>query len=161
MLHEDQSQVENRLEKERVCLESRLTSIRNRMDSAYVDKLDGKIPEDFWERKMTEWKTEEQQVKFGMDGLASSENTDRALDAQKVFELANKAYSLYFSQNSTEKANLLRMMCSNFSVDAVSVMPAYRYPFNLIFERAKLEEWSALVDDFRTFGCENPIQTQV
>lgn len=54
MLHEDQSPVENRLEKERVRLKSRLTSIRNRMDSAYVDKLDGKTPENFWERKMTE-----------------------------------------------------------------------------------------------------------
>jgi hypothetical protein len=51
MLHEDQSQVENRSEKERARLESRLTSIRNRMDAAYVDKLDGKIPEDFRERR--------------------------------------------------------------------------------------------------------------
>ncbi len=66
-----------------VRLESRLTSIRNRMDSAYVDKLDGKIPEDFWERKMTEWRTEEQQVKSAMVGLASTENTDRALNASK------------------------------------------------------------------------------
>ena len=95
---------------------------------------------------MTEWRTEEQQVKFAMDGLASSENTDRALDAQRVFELANKAYLLYFSQDSAEKAKLLRMMCSNFSVDAVSATPAYRYPFNLIFERAKLEEWSGRLD---------------
>jgi site-specific DNA recombinase len=142
MLHEEQSQVENRLGKERVRLESRLTSIRNRMDSAYVDKLDGKIAEDFWERKMTEWRTEEQQVKLALDGLASSENTDRALDAQRVFELANKAYLLYVSQDSTENAKLLRMMCSNFSVDAVSATPTYRYPFDMIFKRAELEEWS-------------------
>jgi hypothetical protein len=71
---------------------------------------------------------------------------NRALDAQKVFELANKAYSLYFSQDSTERAKLLRMMCSNFSVDAVSGTPAYRYPFNLIFKRAELEEWSGRLD---------------
>jgi site-specific DNA recombinase len=145
-LREDQNKAENRLEKERARLESRLTSIRNRMDSAYIDKLDGKIPVDFWERKMTEWRAEEQQVKLALDGLANSENTDRALDAQRVFELANKAYLLYFSQDSTEKAKLLRMMCSNFSVDAVSATPAYRYPFNLIFERAKLEEWSGRED---------------
>jgi hypothetical protein len=116
------------------------------MDSAYIDKLDGEIPEDFWERKRTEWRTEEEQVKLAIDGLASTESTDRALDAQRVFELANKAYLLYFSQDFTEKAKLLRMMCSNFSVDAVSTTPAYRYPFNLIFERAKLEEWSGRED---------------
>ena len=116
------------------------------MDAAYADKLDGKIPEDFWDRKMTEWRTEEQQVKMAIAGLASAETGDRALDAQKVFELANKAYCLYFSQDSTERAKLLKLMCSNFSVDAVSVTPAYRYPFNLIFERAKLEKWSGRED---------------
>jgi len=132
-LREDQNQAESRLEKERARLESRRTSIRNRMDVAYVDKLDGKIPEDFWERKMTEWRTEEQRVKLAMDGLASTQSADRALDAQRVFELANKAYLLYLSQDFTEKAKLLRMMCSNFSVDAVSATPTYRYPFDMIF----------------------------
>ena len=105
-LHEDQNQADNRLEDERVRLTSRLTAIRNRMDAAYGDKLDGKIPEDFWERKMTEWRTEEKQVKLALDGLASSENTDRALDAQRVFELSNKAYLLCLSQDSAEKAKL-------------------------------------------------------
>ena len=57
----------------------------------------------------------------------------RALDAQRVFELANKAYLLYLSQDFTEKAKLLRMMCSNFLVDAVSATPTYRYPFDMIF----------------------------
>lgn len=36
-------------------------------DATYVDKLDGKIPEDFWERKMNEWWTEEQQAKLAID----------------------------------------------------------------------------------------------
>jgi hypothetical protein len=31
---------------ERTRLESRLTAIRNRMEAAYIDKLDGKITED-------------------------------------------------------------------------------------------------------------------
>ena len=145
-LREDRKHEESKLSAERSRLDSRLTLIRNRMDAAYADKLDGKIPEDFWDRKMTEWRTEEQQVKMAIAGLASAETGDRALDAQKVFELANKAYCLYFSQDSTERAKLLKLMCSNFSVDAVSVTPAYRYPFNLIFERAKLEKWSGRED---------------
>jgi hypothetical protein len=36
---------------ERSRLEGRLTAVRNRIDAAYVDKLDGKISEEFWERK--------------------------------------------------------------------------------------------------------------
>ena len=37
-------------------LQSSLTSIQHRMDASYTDKLDGKIAEDFWERKMNEWR---------------------------------------------------------------------------------------------------------
>ena len=33
---------------------------------------------------------------------------------------------------------------------------AYRTPFDLIFERAKSENWSALADDFRTFLQDAP-----
>jgi hypothetical protein len=44
--------------------EGRLTVIRNRLDGAYADKLDAKIPEDFWERKMSDRRMEEQQLKW-------------------------------------------------------------------------------------------------
>ena len=100
---------------------------------------------------MSEWRMEEQQVQMAINGLANAETGDRVLDAQRVFELANKAHSLYISLNLVEKAKLLRMLCSNFSVDAVSITPTYRKPFDMIVKRTRLEEWSALVDDFRTF----------
>ena len=35
-------------------------------------------------------------------------------------------------------------------MDAASVYPTYRKPFDLIFQRAKNEEWRAQGDDFRT-----------
>jgi site-specific DNA recombinase len=145
-LREDQRQAVGKVSSERMRLEVRLTGIRNRMDAAYVDKLDRRIPEDFWERKMSEWRVEEQQVKMAIQGLSNAETGDRALDAQRIFELANSAYSLYVSQNSAEKAKLLRMLFSNCSVDAVSVTPTYRKPFDMIFKRARLEEWSGRRD---------------
>ena len=37
------------------------------------------------------------------------------------------------------------------ATDGVSLWPAYRRPFDLIFQHAKTEDWSALADDFRTF----------
>jgi hypothetical protein len=89
---------------------------------------------------------EEQQVKMAIQGLSSAETSDRALDAQRIFELANHAYSLYVSQDSVEKAKLLRMLFSNCSVDAVSVTPTYRKPFDTIVKRAHLEEWSGRLD---------------
>ncbi len=145
-IRDDQRRARGKVSTERTFLESRLTAIRNRMDKAYSDKLDGKIPEDFWQRQMTEWRMEEQQVNMAIQGLSSAETGDRALDAQKIFELANGAYLLYVSQNSVEKAKLLRMVVSNYSVDAVSVCPTYRKPFDMIAKRAQNEEWSGRLD---------------
>ncbi len=116
------------------------------MDSAYEDKLDGKITEDFWERKMADWRTEEQTVRMAIQGLKNAEKSDRALAAQEILELSNSAYSLYVSQNPVEKAKLLRMVFSNCCVDAVTVTPTYRKPFEMIFKRAQLEEWSGRLD---------------
>jgi hypothetical protein len=58
-LREDEKTAASRANAERSRLEARLTTIRNRMDKAYADKLDGTIPEDFWQRKMADWRMEE------------------------------------------------------------------------------------------------------
>ena len=146
MLREDQKQVAGKVNVERVRLESRMTAIRNRMDAAYVDKLDGKITEDFWQRKTSDWQMEEQQVKMAIRGLENADSGDRVLDAECAFELANSAYSLYVSQTPAEEAKLLRMLVSNCTVDVTSVTPAYRYPFDMIYKSAKVEKWSGRLD---------------
>ena len=95
---------------------------------------------------MNDWRMEEQQVRMAIDGIKNAETSDRAMDAEKIFEPANKAYSLYVSQDSTEKAKLLRMLFSNCSMDAVSATPVYRKPFDVIAKRVKNEEWSGRLD---------------
>jgi hypothetical protein len=59
-------------------------TIRHRLDQIYMDKLDGKISEDFWQRKTTEWQMEEQQVLMAMQGLEQA-SKDGLLSAKKVF----------------------------------------------------------------------------
>ncbi len=71
---------------------------------------------------------------------------DWLLDAKRLLELANKAYFLYLTRKSAEQAQLLRMMLLNCAIDGTSLYPTYREPFDLIFERAKNEEWSGRPD---------------
>ena len=97
-----------------------------------MDKLDGKISEEFWARKSAEWVAEEQEVLFAMQGLDNAK-PERIVDAVRTLELANKAHFLYVNQCPTEKAKLLKMVLSNCTVDAVSVFPSYKKPFDLIF----------------------------
>ena len=115
------------------------------MDRGYQDKLDGRIPEDFWERKMADWTTEERSIQDALNRL-NHPRGERLLTVQRTLELANKAYSLYLTRNPEEQAQLLKMVLLNCAVDGATVHPTYRKPFDLIFERAKNEDWSGRAD---------------
>ncbi len=126
-------------------LQQRLTAVRRHIDQAYLDKLDGKISEDFWRRKTSEWQQEEQQIQMAMQGLDQA-SADQLLNAKSALELANKAYFLYVTQTPAEQAKLLKLVLSNCKTDGISLFPTYRKPFDVIFERAKSKEWRARRD---------------
>ena len=136
----DKRQREDAAKTEQERLEQRLASVRRRLDQAYVDKLDGKIAEEFWERKSAEWQEEERRI-LSARRAVNTQPAERLLDAARILELANKAYSLYLRQGPPERSKLLRIVLSNCSIDAVNVYPAYRNPFDLIFKRTKSKEW--------------------
>jgi hypothetical protein len=71
---------------------------------------------------------------------------DRLLDAHGIIELAQHAHSMYVTQKPAEQADLLKKVLSNCSIEAVSLYPTYRKPFDLICQRVKNEEWSGRED---------------
>jgi site-specific DNA recombinase len=127
-------------------LKQRLSEIRERLDRAYEDKLDCKIDEAFWDRKSREYREQELHVQAQIEQLEKADLRHQALDAKRIFELANKACFLYLKQPSAEKGKLLKSVLLNCTTDGVSLTPTYRKPFNLIFQRAKNEEWSGRAD---------------
>jgi site-specific DNA recombinase len=141
----DRGQQEAMKGEQRNRLRSRLNSVRSRLDQSYMDKLDGKISEDFWTRKSDEWRTEEQRICGELLALEQLK-PERMLDGVKILELAHKAHFLYLKQTPEEQAKLLKIVVSNCSIDATSVYPTYRKPFDLIFTHGKNEGWRARRD---------------
>jgi site-specific DNA recombinase len=43
-------------------LQEQYNRLQSRIDAMYVDKLDGKIPAEFFERKATEWQADQEQA---------------------------------------------------------------------------------------------------
>jgi site-specific DNA recombinase len=127
-------------------LQQRLSTIRTRMDQIYEDKLDGNIDEEFWKRKQAEYREQERQLEASASTLNAPVTTKIVLTAERIFELANKAYSLYLTRNVAERGELLKSVLLNCTTDGVSLSPAYRKPFDLIFQRAKNQEWSGRAD---------------
>lgn len=145
-LRSDDANSKQKIEEQRQRLDVRLSAIQRRLEQIYLDKIYGKISEDFWLRKQNEWQRDEDKVKRALEALQNSGNRDFVPTAQRILELANKASFPYVSQTDAEKAKLLKMVVSNCTIDAVSVYPAYRKPFQMILERAKTKEWCARRD---------------
>jgi hypothetical protein len=84
--------------RERNALQSRLSAVRRRIDQAYQDKLDGKIPEDFWERKKTEWTRDERSTEDTLTRLEAPIK-DRLADDTKDFRTREQGlFSSYASE---------------------------------------------------------------
>ncbi len=142
----DRSSSEVMRQQELAAAQQRLAALRTRMDQAYEDKLDGRIAEEFWIRKANEWREQERTLEAKIERLSTPVTTQTVLTVQRILELANKAHFLYLTRNSAERGQLLRMVLLNCATDGVSLWPNYRKPFDLIFQRAKTEEWSGRED---------------
>ncbi len=145
-LEQDAAQKNKTASAERVRLERELKTLEARIDQAYSDKVDGLIPMDLWQRKNSEWQAEISRVKAQMATPVKEETASRIQDVRRIFELAESAYSLYVTRNPAEQADLLRNVLSNCSIDAVSLYPTYRKPFDMIVRRARNKEWSGRED---------------
>ena len=145
-LRQQQTQAQNHRVEELATLNRKLNELRRRQDAAYEDKLNGTITEEFWQRKQAEWQMEELRLKALITGTDQEDTEQHLLDVHRIFELAQTDHSLYLTRNPAEQANLLKLVLSNCSIDAVSLYPTYRKPFDLIAKRAKFNEWSGRED---------------
>ena len=145
-MERDHVDVGARVAQERARLTRELTALRTRMDAAYTDKLDGKISEEFWQRKQAEWSAEELRISAHLNSLKEPSKENTLADVRRVLELAQRAYSLYVTQEPAEQAELLRTVLLNCGIDGVSLYPTYRKPIDLIAKRVKTEEWSGRAD---------------
>ena len=139
-------QARSQVAQERVRLERELATLHSHMDAAYTDKLDGKIAEDFWQRKQTDWQAEEMRLRSRITGQEEDNAGERLLNIQRILELAQNAHSIYLTQKPAQQAELLKKVLLNCTIDAVSLYPTYRKPFDLIAKRAKFDEWSGRED---------------
>ena len=123
-----------------------LDTLHRRMDAAYMDKLNGTITEDFWQRIQADFQKDELRIKGQIAGLKETDQEARMPTVRRILELAQNAHSLYVMKNPTEQADLLRNVLLNCSIDAVSLYPTYRKPFDLIAGRVKNQKWSGRED---------------
>ena len=115
-------------------------AIRERMDAAYSDKLDGTISETRWlgfddrqSRRLDLVRREREELEAYREPSLDNIRT--------TFELLEHAPELYMRQSHQERARVLGTLVSNCSVTAENVVPVYREPFDAVAEGLRSGEW--------------------
>jgi hypothetical protein len=99
----------------------------------YVDKLDGKIGGDFYDRFAGEWREEQRRLQREIDRHQQAEESYMDEGVQ-ILELARNAQRLFARQEPRQKRRLLNFVLSNCSWEDGVVRATFRQPFDLLAE---------------------------
>lgn len=126
------SKDEQKYHKERIeTLSLQAKQLRERIDKIYIDKLDGKIDEEFWQSKHNEWTTQLVKIKSILN--SHDETHDKFIkEGVGIIELACKAYDKYLEQSGEEKAKLLKILLSNCWLKDGKIDYTYKKPFDIL-----------------------------
>ena len=121
-------------------LQNQYNLLQAKMEKAYEDKLDGAISDELWLKKSAQWEVEIERTRIQMERYEKA-NVSYYEEGLRILELCQKAHSLYVKQNPFEQRKLLDCVVSNCTIDAGTLSPTYRKPFDSIAKRVEMNDW--------------------
>ena len=116
-------------------LQAQYTRLQNRIDQMYIDKLDGRVTVDFFDRKSAEWREEQAEVRRSLKRHEAA-NHSYMEEGIALLELGNRAADLFEQQPASEKRRLLNFVVSNCSWANEELSVEFRQPFDMIADGA-------------------------
>ncbi len=107
--------------------------LEDRLHAMYLDKLDGRIDNAFYDRMSAQWRTEQTRLLREIERHGSAEESYME-DGIRLLELARNASRLFVKQPAHEKKRLLNLVLSNCEWDRGKLRAAFRQPFDLLAE---------------------------
>jgi len=123
-----------------------------RINAMYIDKLDGKIGGDFYDRFAGEWREEQLRLQREIDRHESTEQSYMDEGVQ-LLELARNAQRLFERQEPRQKRRLLNFLLSNCSWADGEMTATFRQPFDLLAETTAIaarQEAGAMANSGKT-----------
>jgi len=105
--------------------------LENRLRSMYIDKLDGKITQDFYEAQSSGWRKEQIELQRKIEQHQNA-NREYIENGVRLLELSQHAAILYKKQTMAEKRQILKCVHSNSSWKDGQLTTNYRKPFDLL-----------------------------
>lgn len=108
-------------------------ALTSRMDKLYIDKLDGKISDEDYERFYQKFKNEADDIDGKLANLQQAE-TSYYTTAKYILNLATKAYALFTGSEVEEKRQLIKLVLSNLRLDGEKLVYDAQKPFDVIMK---------------------------
>lgn len=121
-------------------IEKEIRVLQNRIDQAYLDKLDRKIDETFWQEQNKKWLTEKELLAAKVQGYQRP-NTAHLENAHFSIELAKRATGLFRSANVEQKRALVSLLVSNFFITAGNADLELKELYSLMRISSKTGNW--------------------
>jgi site-specific DNA recombinase len=109
--------------------------LQDRINTMYVDKLDGVVDTAFFEKMSNEWRDEQNRC---LREIERHQQADQSYmdEGVQLLELARNAQKLFEQQEPREKRRLLNFVLSNCTWEDGGVVATFRQPFDLLAETA-------------------------
>ncbi len=114
-------------------LQAEYRRLDERINAMYVDKLDGKIGGDFYDKFAGEWRKEQRRLQREIDRHQHAEESYMD-EGVKLLELAQRAQRLFERQEPRQKRRLLNFVLSNCSWTEGEMTATFRQPFDFLAE---------------------------
>ena len=114
-------------------LQGEYKKLETRMDGMYVDKLDGKISETFFEEKAGAWREEQRKILAKIETLQNASQS-YIEEGVQLLELAQNAGFLFMRQDAHEKRRLLNFLVSNCLWKDGMLTLKFKQPFDMLSE---------------------------
>jgi hypothetical protein len=108
-------------------------TVENRLSRLYDSLCDGVLTAEAFSRKEAEYRAE----LIGVERALKECEVDRNAGLEEgleIFELANRLYPTYLDFDTQEKAQLLRLIASNYTLNGRTISATYKKPFSLLME---------------------------
>ena len=116
-------------------LQAEYNRLQRRVESAYEDKLDGRISATFFDQKAGEWRAEQERIERAIQDHRRAEQSYME-EGLALLELAGRAADLFERQEPREKRRLLDFVLSNSTWADDVLTPEFRQPFGLLADGA-------------------------
>ncbi len=124
----------------RKALERKLSTIHNRLQIMYEDRLDKRITTQEYDKLCLIYKEEEEKILEQLNNHSKA-NQDFYITAGTVIDLSQRAWELFKGSETGEKVQILNFVFKNFSLEGKNLVFQTKNPFAGIIEYQKTGNW--------------------